>query len=110
MKSNIYKIKEVECPERPRACRGGVEGQYFMYLLLCSDDSIYCGSTSNLENRFKEHNLGEAAVWTKKRCPVKLVYYEIHKSLLLARRREKQIKRWAIIKKLNLINGKWGKQ
>jgi len=100
-----YNVREVECPERPE----GVEGACFVYLLLCCDSSIYCGSTKNLKNRLKEHDSGEAAVWTKKRRPVKLVYYEIHDSLLLARRREKQIKGWTVKKKWNLISGAWGK-
>jgi len=82
MKQMLLKIKEIECPEL-------VEGQYYVYLLLCSDQSLYCGLICDLKNRFKEHNSGEAAVWTNKRRPVKLVYYEVYDSLLLARRREK---------------------
>lgn len=95
-------MNEVECPEP-------VEGQYFVYLLRCSDSSFYCGSTSDVGNRIKEHNAGEAAVWTKKRRPVVLVYTESHRTLLGARRREAQIKGWSIKKKLNLVNGIWGK-
>ena len=94
---------EVECPEL-------VEGKYCVYLLVCHDQSIYCGSTANLKNRLMEHNLGEAAVWTMMRRPVKLVYFELHDSLVSARRREKQIKGWKIEKKKNLINGIWKKQ
>jgi len=85
-------LNEVECPEQTRALRGGVEGQCYVYLLLCSDNSIYCGSTFDLKDRLKRHNAGEAAVWTKNRRPVKLIYYEIQKFSLLARRRERQIK------------------
>ncbi|MCX6792593.1 MAG: GIY-YIG nuclease family protein [Candidatus Falkowbacteria bacterium] len=84
-----------------------MEKKYYVYLLLCSDRSIYCGSTSNLKNRLKRHNQGDGAQWTKKRCPVKLVYSEIHDTLVSARRRELQIKGWTIKKKLNLINGVW---
>ncbi|MFA5954745.1 MAG: GIY-YIG nuclease family protein [Patescibacteria group bacterium] len=102
MGKTLQIINEVECPEP-------VEGQYFVYLLLCSDLTLYCGSTADLKNRIKEHNSGEAAVWTKSRRPVKLVYSESHDSLLSARQREKQIKGWTIIKKMNLINGSWKK-
>ncbi len=83
--SKIKIFKEVECPEL-------VEGKFFVYLLWCKDGSIYCGSTFNLKNRLKEHNSGEAALWTRMRRPVILAYYEIQDSLLLARRRELQIK------------------
>lgn len=100
-------IKEVECPERPR---GGVEGNCFVYILLCRNKSLYCGSTFDLKRRLADHNSGDGATWTRNRRPVKLVYYEIQDSLLLARRREKQIKGWTVKKKLNLITGKWSKQ
>lgn len=97
-----YKYQEVECPEP-------VEGQWFMYLLECKDNSLYCGSTDNLIRRIHDHNSGIAAQWTKMRKPVQLVYFEIWESLLLARRRELQIKGWSYLKKSNLINGMWGK-
>jgi len=87
------KPNEVECPEP-------VEGLYYVYLLLCCDESLYCGSTKNLRNRTKEHNSGEGAAWTKKRRPVKLIYYETYDSLVSARRRERQIKGWTIQKNL----------
>ena len=96
------KINEITCPEY-------VEGQFYVYLLQCRDNSLYCGSTSNLKNRIGEHNSGEAAIWTKMRCPVRLVYFENHTSLISARKREKQIKGWTISKKLNLIKGIWKK-
>ena len=96
-------IKEVACPE-------SIEGQFYVYLLQCNGNSLYCGSTKDLKNRLKEHNLGEAAIWTKMRRPIKLVYFEKYESLLAARRREKQIKGWTVTKKNNLINGTWKKQ
>ena len=108
-KSLLFNPKEVECPERGQALLGGVEGQYFVYLLFCKDESFYCGSTANLQNRLKEHNNGEGAIWTKKRLPVKLVYYESHGSVASARRREKQIKGWTREKKIKLIVGIWGR-
>ena len=107
MEPTIFKFKEVECPERSDS---GVEGICFVYLLLCRDDSIYCGSTFDLKNRLKKHNHGEGALWTKMRRPVKLVYYETQESLLAARRRETQLKGWTVKKKINLIIGVWKKQ
>lgn len=103
MNKTFKLLEEVECPEL-------VEGTFLVYLLECSDNSIYCGSTSNIKNRLKEHMAGEAAVWTKMRRPVKLVYFESYNSLISARRREKQIKGWTVEKKGKLINGIWKKQ
>ncbi|MEK9152160.1 MAG: GIY-YIG nuclease family protein [Patescibacteria group bacterium] len=93
-------MNRVECPEP-------VEGRYHVYLLVCGDASIYCGSTQDLAQRLRQHERGEAAVWTRKRGPVRLVYFETHNSLLSARKREIQIKGWTIQKKLNLITGIW---
>ncbi len=92
--------RAVNCPEP-------VEGKYFVYILLCKDSSFYVGLTEDLANRLKEHATGEAALWTKMRRPVKLIYYETHLSLLSARRREKQLKGWTRLKKLKLIAGLW---
>jgi len=47
-----------------------------MYILECSDGTYYTGSTTNLEFRLQQHQNGKGANHTKKRSPVKLVYYE----------------------------------
>jgi len=86
-----------------------MEEKYFVYILKCFDDSYYVGSADNLENRVKKHNQGKACDWTKNRLPVELVYSEEHLTLLDARHREQQIKKWTRKKKENLINGIWNK-
>ncbi|WP_022667651.1 GIY-YIG nuclease family protein [Desulfospira joergensenii] len=43
-----------------------------VYLLTCSDGSLYCGVTKNLENRLALHNLGKASKYTRSRRPVTL--------------------------------------
>jgi putative endonuclease len=43
-----------------------------VYLLKCSDDSLYCGITNNLESRIEVHNAGKGAKYTKGRRPVRL--------------------------------------
>jgi putative endonuclease len=76
-----------------------------MYILLCSDDSYYTGSTIDLERRLKQHQTGEGANHTKKNLPVKLVYYEEYQRIDTAFYREKQIQGWSRKKKQALING-----
>ena len=76
-----------------------------MYILLCSDDSYYTGSTIDLERRLKQHQTGEGANQTKKNLPVKLVYYEKYQRIDTAFYREKQIQGWSRKKKKALING-----
>lgn len=48
----------------------------YMYILKCVVDSYYTGNTNNLELHLAEHLTGEGSNQTKRRLPVKLVYYE----------------------------------
>jgi len=47
--------------------------QWIVYLVRCSDGSLYCGITNNLKNRLAAHNSGRGAKYTRSRRPVKLV-------------------------------------
>jgi putative endonuclease len=77
---------------------------YFVYILQCSDNSFYCGSTHDLEKRVEQHNYSRsAAKYTRGRRPVKLVYYEKNKTLAEARARESEIKRLKRSEKERLI-------
>ncbi|WP_428037169.1 GIY-YIG nuclease family protein [Chryseobacterium nepalense] len=77
----------------------------WMYILLCSDGSYYTGSTNDLDRRIIQHQIGEGASHTKKRLPVKLVYYEEYHRIDLAFYREKQVQGWNRKKKEALISG-----
>lgn len=77
----------------------------YTYILLCSDDSYYIGSTKDLELRLMQHQNGEGANHTRKRLPVKFVYYEEYDRIDTAYFREKQIQNWSRKKKQALING-----
>ena len=44
-----------------------------MYILRCSDESLYTGMTNNIERRFAAHNQGTAAKYTRSRRPVELM-------------------------------------
>jgi putative endonuclease len=77
----------------------------YMYILECSDGSYYTGSTNDLERRLYEHSTSQGANYTKKRLPVKLVYYEEYSRIDEAFYREKQIQAWSRGKKEALING-----
>ena len=47
--------------------------RWVVYLIRCSDESLYCGITNNLKNRLAAHNSGRGAKYTRSRRPVKLV-------------------------------------
>jgi putative endonuclease len=76
-----------------------------MYILECSDGSYYTGSTRNLDIRLIQHQNGKGANHTKKRLPVRLVYFEEYSRIDEAFKREKQVQGWSRNKKEALING-----
>ncbi len=79
--------------------------RYYVYILLCADQSFYVGSTKDIENRVKRHNEGQGAQYTRARRPVHLVYHEVYPDADAAVRRERQLKRWSHAKKQALIEG-----
>ena len=80
---------------------------HYIYLVRCSDDSLYCGWTTDLKRRIDAHNghIPGGAKYTRGRRPVTLVYAESFHQKQEAQRREYAIKRMAKTKKLRLIKG-----
>ena len=76
-----------------------------IYMLRCSDDSLYTGVTTDLERRLEEHNSSKlGAKYTKVRRPVELVYFENRADKIDATQREYAIKQLSRKDKLELIN------
>ena len=46
---------------------------WVVYLLRCSDNSLYCGISNNIARRVDAHNAGKGAKYTRSRRPVELV-------------------------------------
>lgn len=80
---------------------------HYIYLVRCSDDSLYCGWTTDLKRRIDAHNghIPGGAKYTRGRRPVTLVYVESFHQKQEAQRREYAIKRMTKTKKLRLIKG-----
>ena len=76
----------------------------YMYILECSDGSYYTGSTKDIELRLLQHQNGEGSNHTRKRLPVKLLYFEEFMRIDSAFIREKQVQGWSRKKKEALIN------
>lgn len=77
---------------------------YFVYILECSDGSLYTGITTDMVKRLDQHNFkNTGAKYTKARRPVKLVYQESSKDRSSASKREFEIKKFTRVKKLQLI-------
>ncbi len=77
----------------------------FMYILECGDGSYYTGSTQDLKRRLWEHQNYKGANYTKKKQPLKLVYYEEYSRIDEAFYREKQVQGWRHEKKKALVEG-----
>jgi putative endonuclease len=92
-------------PERKKSYISSHNNMYFVYLLRCSDNSLYCGQTNNVEKRVKDHNNSKnsSTKYTRGRRPVYLVYFEKAKTITDALRREREIKNLTKDKKEQLI-------
>ena len=77
--------------------------KWFVYILECSDKSLYTGITNNLEKRLLTHNSGKGAKYTKTRRPVILKYYESLNSKSGALKREIAIKKLPRNQKIKLL-------
>jgi putative endonuclease len=78
---------------------------YFIYILRCSDDTLYTGITTDLKRRVDEHNNSpKGAKYTRVRRPVTLVYSESVGDRSSASKREYSIKKMSRATKLELIN------
>jgi putative endonuclease len=79
---------------------------WFIYIVRCTDNTLYTGITTNLERRIDEHNNGDVgAKYTRSRRPVKMVYHERAENRSQASRREYQIKKMSLQNKLKMIEG-----
>ena len=78
----------------------------YVYIIECSDGSLYTGWTNNLDKRIKKHQAGTGAKYTRGRLPVVLVYYEELENRSQALMREAQIKKMTRIEKESLIRAK----
>ena len=77
--------------------------KWIVYILECSDNSLYTGITNDLERRLKEHRTGRGAKYTKHRCPLRVRYTECRGTKGAALAREAAIKSLARSEKLALI-------
>jgi len=90
---NVKATKSKPC--LPMSDKQAQNGQaWWVYLLRCADNSLYCGITNRLESRLRQHN-GDTkggARYTQARRPCELVYKEMVENRQLALKREYAIK------------------
>ena len=80
--------------------------QWYMYVVLCFDNTLYCGITTNLEKRLKQHNgvIKGGAKYTRGRRPCKYVYIEKASNRSDALKKEYRFKKLRKKKKLEYID------
>jgi len=77
--------------------------KWFVYIVECSDSSLYTGITNNIGKRIWTHNSKKGAKSLKGKLPVKLIYKETYHNQKQAAKREREIKGWRREKKLELV-------
>ena len=82
----------------------------YVYILLCSDNTLYTGWTNNLQQRIKMHEENRGAKYTRGRGPVQLVYFEEIEDKSAALKREYAIKRMTRVQKMKLIQSQGKKK
>lgn len=76
---------------------------FYFYILRCKDGTLYCGSTTNISQREKQHNTGRGSKYVWAHGGGNIVYHEAFKTIGDALRREIEVKKWPRIKKVKLI-------
>ena len=79
------------------------EKWFYMYIVSNRSKTLYTGFTGNLRQRIYEHKTGAFDGFTKRYKIDRLMYFEQFKYANNGINREKQVKRWTRIKKIQLI-------
>ncbi len=79
---------------------------WYVYIILCTDDSLYTGITNDVERRLSQHAAKRGAKYFRGRTPQRLIYLESKHSRSSATRREAMIKKMQRVEKNRLILSK----
>ncbi len=74
-----------------------------VYIVICSDNTLYTGVTTDVERRLRQHQSGRGAKYFRGRQPLKLIYLESGHNRSTAIRKEAGIKKMERSKKCLLI-------
>jgi putative endonuclease len=78
--------------------------RWSVYIIRCTDDSLYTGITNDIRRRFHEHANGLGAKYFRGRQPKELVYVETGHDRSSASKRESAIKKLPRPDKLQLLS------
>ena len=83
-----------------------MDKKWYVYILLCRGETLYCGMTDDMQRRLEAHRAGKGAKYTRGRGPLELVYTEECDSYSAALKREYAIKQLPRSEKMKLIETK----
>jgi putative endonuclease len=78
-------------------------GAWQVYVIACSDASLYTGITTDIDRRFGQHASGRGARYFRGRKPRRVVFLETGHTRSSAGCREAEIKHFSRSEKLRLI-------
>ena len=93
---NMQSDQQDQCAQQGRS--------HFMYVLICADETLYTGYTTDVEKRIETHNAGKGAKYTAARRPVRLLAYAAFETKHEAMSAEYRFKRLSRAEKLSLID------
>ena len=82
---------------------------WFVYIILCTDNTLYTGITVDVPRRFDQHSIGKGAKYFRGRQPEQQVYVEPGHNRSSATKREITLKKLSRAEKLRIIASKLNK-
>lgn len=92
---NMQSDQQDQCAQQGRS--------HFMYVLICVDETLYTGYTTDLQKRIEAHNAGKGAKYTAARRPVRLLAHAAFETKHEAMSAEYHFKQLSRAEKLSLI-------
>ena len=75
---------------------------YFVYVLQCTDGSLYTGITTDIARRLAEHKAGKGGHYTRAHGAREIIYTERKRTRSTASKREAEIKKLSRVEKLTM--------
>ena len=76
------------------------EKKWVVYLIRCSDNSLYCGISNDVRRRLIEHNSGKGSKYTRSRRPLELIDFSPELTKSEALKLEYRIKKMSADQKI----------
>ncbi len=100
----LYLVRHGESvPDEHTKTGKNCSSMWQVYMVLCSDGSLYTGITKDISRRLQEHATGKGAKYFRGRQPKEVVYLEDLYNRSDATRREMEIKRMSVSEKSRLL-------